>query len=297
MTRARPFLRATALPLRRTRTRETWFSRQTATCCSVATGGSINAPIPAAPCRAQTWTSISGTIQDTEFYNVSYDSQFHIAFGGVQDNGTPSQDAAGSFSYNSQTGGDGVATAMDNFTLAGSGESVRYIGTTRRIFSGADTRAPGDNDGAILPAAGLPGLTQDDSATYVPPDNPGSEDDGDDPASANDLFNNLVVNAVPPTAAQLAAGQSTRIVISGGTNTANPVGAIYESDNVGSTPKLSWAALTTSMIPGRKFRPDPALRKHRRWPTAASLAEWRIPTSYTSLRARKCSSARPRAGP
>ena len=90
---------------------------------------------------AQTWTSISGTIQDTEFYNVSYDSQFHIAFGGVQDNGTPSQDAAGSFSYNSQTGGDGVATAMDNFTLAGSGESVRYIGTTRRIFSGADTRA------------------------------------------------------------------------------------------------------------------------------------------------------------
>ena len=31
---------------------------------------------------AQTWTSINGTLQDTELYNVAYDSEFHIIFGG-----------------------------------------------------------------------------------------------------------------------------------------------------------------------------------------------------------------------
>jgi len=51
---------------------------------------------------------------------------------------------------------------------------------------------------------------------------------------ANNLFSTSVVNAIAPTAAQIAAGQSTRVVVSGGTDMATPVGAIYESNNAGS---------------------------------------------------------------
>ena len=53
-------------------------------------------------------------------------------------------------------------------------------------------------------------------------------------STANDLFGFSVVNAVAPTAAQLLAGQSTRVVVAGGTNTTTTVGAVYESDNAGS---------------------------------------------------------------
>src|SRR5262249_19833473 len=109
----------------------------------------------------QTWTFIGGTIQDTEFYNAAYDSQFHILLGGAQDNGTPSQNAPGSIdSYHDETGGDGGATAVDNISRAGMGESVRYVfGATRKLFNGANTRVAGDNDANILPQLGLMGLT------------------------------------------------------------------------------------------------------------------------------------------
>jgi hypothetical protein len=144
--------------------------------------------------NAQVWTYIGGTIQATEFYDASYDSQFHIIYGGAQDNGTPSQNVSGSITggYNDQTGGDGPGTAVDNISLAGMGESTRYFvfgapgGATRKLFNGATSRVAGDNDAAILPAAGLSGLTK---------------------TNPNDLFNGLRVNAV--------AG---RVVVSGGQN-------------------------------------------------------------------------------
>jgi hypothetical protein len=153
---------------------------------------------------AQTWTSINGTIQDTEFYNVAYDDRFHIIFGGSQDNGTPSQNAQNSVnSYNDQTGGDGGATAVDNFSRSGAGESVHYFfGVTRKWFDGANHRPAGDNDAFILPKAGLAGLTG---------------------SSANDLFAFSTVNSV--------AG---RIVVAGGTSMTKPVGALYESSDAGS---------------------------------------------------------------
>jgi hypothetical protein len=152
---------------------------------------------------AQTWTSINGTIQDTEFYNIAYDSQFHILLGGSQDNGTPSQNAPGSISsYHDESGGDGGATAVDNISLAGRGESARYFfGVIRKIFTGASSRAAGDFDASILPLAGLAGLNNN---------------------SPNDLFSFSVVNAV--------AG---RIVIAGGTSATTPVGVLYESSDAG----------------------------------------------------------------
>jgi hypothetical protein len=152
----------------------------------------------------QTWTSINGTIQDTEFYNVAYDDRFHIIFGGCQDNGTPSQNAQNSVnSYNDQSGGDGGATAVDNFSRSAMGQSVRYFfGATRKWFDGANHRSAGDNDASILPQSGLAGLTS---------------------STANDLFSFSTVNAV--------AG---RIVVAGGTSKTKLVGALYESSDAGS---------------------------------------------------------------
>lgn len=158
---------------------------------------------------AQTWTSINGTMQDTEFYDASYDSQFHIIYGGAQDNGTPSQNSPGSVSaYNDQTGGDGPGTAVDNVSLASMSESVRYFifgapgGATRKWFNSATGRVSGDNDAAILPQAGLTGLTS---------------------STTDDLFNGLTVNGI-----------DGRVVVSGGNNTTTPVGAVYESSDAGS---------------------------------------------------------------
>jgi subtilisin-like proprotein convertase family protein len=174
-------------------------------------GGVYQATSPST--GTQTWTYVGGTIQDTEMYNVAYDNQFNIIFGGAQDNGNPSQNAPGSTSYNSQFGGDGGSTAVDNFSLAGSGESVRYFsganssavtaggGEIRRLFNGANSRPVGDNDAFILPQAGLAGLTK---------------------TTANDLFGGLFVNAV--------AG---RVLVFGAANGAT-AGALYESSDTGS---------------------------------------------------------------
>jgi Ca2+-binding RTX toxin-like protein len=176
-------------------------------------GGLYQATSPGS--GTQTWTYVGGDMQDTEVYNVAYDSQFDIVFGGAQDNGTPSQNTPGSTSsYHDESGGDGGATAVDSYTLAGSGESVRYFfGNVRKLFNGADSRVSGDTDSNILPAGGLAGLTS---------------------ATANDLFAGSVVNAIAPTAAQITAGESTRVLVFGGTNATVTVGALYESKDAGS---------------------------------------------------------------
>jgi hypothetical protein len=187
---------------------------------------------------SQVWTFVAGAttatttgIQDTEFTNIAYDSQFHVILGGAQDVGTPAQTAQGSFVYKDQSGGDGGFNMVDDFTLA-KGESIRYtFGTTREYYSGATTLAAnqGSNTLAtpqhvpdILPPLGLVGF-----------------------GPFNALFTMSILNAIGPTAAQREAHQSTGIVVSGGTDAAVPVGAVYESFNAGTAPE------TTEVINGK----------------------------------------------
>jgi hypothetical protein len=183
-------------------------------------GGAYQGTNPASTTPGdQTWTSIMGAttatttgIQDTEMYNLAYDHQFHILFGGSQDNGTPSQGAKDSLNnYNDQSGGDGGATAVDNFSLASMNESTRYyFGTTRKLWNGADTRVAGDNDASILnPGSPLAGLT------IVNP---------------NDAFAFSVTNAV---AGRIVIAGGTSVTV-GGVTTTIPNGALYESSDAGS---------------------------------------------------------------
>ncbi len=179
---------------------------------------------------AQTWTSLNGGgatvlvtingktvpestgIQDTEFYSIAYDSQFHVIFGGTQDVGTPTQGAPGSFTYSDDSGGDGGPAAVDNFTDAGALESIRYtFGATRQVYNSALGQDPNFPKASILPQAGVSGVTGD----------------------ANDAFSFSVVNAIGPTTSQLDQGQSTRVAFAAADSKTN-LGVVYESNNAGS---------------------------------------------------------------
>jgi hypothetical protein len=81
---------------------------------------------------AQTWTSISGNIQDTEFFNTAFDAGAHAIFGGAQDNGTDIQSGTGSTTWNAirdsatkflQGGGDGGLAASGT----GGGTTIDYF--------------------------------------------------------------------------------------------------------------------------------------------------------------------------
>src|SRR5262245_23845224 len=74
------------------------------------------------------WFSINGDIQTTEFHDVAYDSNSNtILLGGAQDNGTSVQITMGSKTWRLIGGGDGGDVAVDNITLAGSNQSIRYL--------------------------------------------------------------------------------------------------------------------------------------------------------------------------
>jgi hypothetical protein len=170
------------------------------------------------------WGSFIGAnnqaIGDVEFHNVAFDSNSSIIFGGAQDNGVDMQQTTGNLVYSNLIGNDGGSVAVDNFTLAGANQSIRYFsfqslgGFSRQTFNAAN-----GNVGAavgLIPAAGLVGFT----ASFVNP---------------------IELDAIAPTAAQLAAGQSTRLVIGG--SGANPV---YEANNAGTAANaaaVNWTAV------------------------------------------------------
>jgi hypothetical protein len=59
------------------------------------------------------WTSKGGNLGAVELYSVAYDTDDNILFGGVQDNGSNRQSAAGSTTWVQFAGGDGAMQAYD----------------------------------------------------------------------------------------------------------------------------------------------------------------------------------------
>src|SRR5690606_23748480 len=155
------------------------------------------------------WFSISGTLQITEVYSVAYDPVSHIIFGGAQDNGTSRQSNETPTTWRAVRGGDGGDVAVDPYTLASSNQSIRYLsfqslGNLERVVYDANNGLVSrtslfskDMNGAdIFPLGFTPTF-------FIP----------------------IEVNAVQPTAAELAANKSTRLVI--GANT------VFEADDAG----------------------------------------------------------------
>ncbi|MCG8648333.1 MAG: GEVED domain-containing protein [Pirellulales bacterium] len=86
------------------------------------------------------WFSLAGTLSVVEFHDVAYDSLSNVILGGTQDNGTHIQISEGNQVWDFLQGGDGGDVSIDNVTLAGSNQSIRYTsfqflnGFTRRVF-------------------------------------------------------------------------------------------------------------------------------------------------------------------
>ncbi|HVX63658.1 MAG TPA: hypothetical protein VHC19_23755, partial [Pirellulales bacterium] len=186
---------------------------------------------------ANQWQSLNGEgtagqgLGNNEVHNIAWDSNSKVLLAAAQDDGssysqvinTNSQQISGGV-WTQINGGDGGDVAVDNFTLAGAGQSIRFSASqgnstpplnslTRQAFdsSGAPLTPP-----VYIAPVGLAGF----SGLFITP---------------------TVLNTIGPTAAELAAGQSTRMVI-GGYQSANP---IYESNNVGSAAPnaIVWTAV------------------------------------------------------
>ena len=177
------------------------------------------------------WQSLNGEVDDgnalgaIEIHSIAWDSVSDILIAGAQDNGTSIQHETGSRIWDGIFGGDGGDVLVDAFTLAGANQSIRYFSSQNLGIRAADPQgnfrrqvydATNGTVGAaveVLPAAGL--------------------------ANFNPRFvNPIEINAIAPTAAQLGAGQSTRIVVGGGG--ASPV---YESNDAGVAAAPTWTAV------------------------------------------------------
>lgn len=180
-------------------------------------GGIYSLPNPRHAAQSQ-WASLNGSssggqgLGSAEVHSVAFDSNSNILLAGTQDNGADEQQSTDGRAWTEVAYGDGGDVAVDNFTLAGENQSIRYFSSQgnstpplqslmRQDFSQGNSPAGAPVN--IVPT-GLSGF----NGLFVTP---------------------LILDAVGPTADELAAGQSTRLVI-GGYQSTSPV---YESNNAG----------------------------------------------------------------
>jgi hypothetical protein len=81
------------------------------------------------------WFSITNNIQAFELHSIAYDSNANIVIGGSQDNGTGSQNAPASTTWNNVSGGDGGDVAVDATSTPGLSSrysSSQNLGNFRR---------------------------------------------------------------------------------------------------------------------------------------------------------------------
>ncbi|TWT59616.1 choice-of-anchor Q domain-containing protein [Rubinisphaera italica] len=92
------------------------------------------------------WFSLAGSLGVAEFHDIAYDSLTKTIIAGAQDNGTQFQVTAGDKVWDFLSGGDGGDVAVDNVTLAGSNQSIRYSsfqnlgGFRRTTWNAANTQ-------------------------------------------------------------------------------------------------------------------------------------------------------------
>ena len=72
------------------------------------------------------WFSAIGDLQATEVHDIAYDSVSEIAITGNQDTGTMQQPTHGATIWESVSTADGGDVVVDDVSLAGSGQSIRY---------------------------------------------------------------------------------------------------------------------------------------------------------------------------
>ena len=157
------------------------------------------------------WFSLAGNLGVIEFHDIAYDGLSNTILGGTQDNGTQVQPSENSQIWDFFSGGDGGDVEVDNITLAGSNQSIRYSSSQRL---GGFRRSVWDADGNFV-SQSFPSLTPINGS----------------PALAGAFVTPVQLNAIDPT----------RMIIHGA-NTA------YESLDSGGTIDALGASLTQSGI-------------------------------------------------
>ncbi len=93
------------------------------------------------------WFSLNGNMQNTEIHSAAYDSNSNILAGGTQDNGQGNQLTSDGTQWEVLIGGDGGDFIIDNQTLSGLDQSIRY---TSLQYLGRFTRYVVDQHNEVL---------------------------------------------------------------------------------------------------------------------------------------------------
>jgi hypothetical protein len=105
-------------------------------------GGLFRLPTPTA--NTGVWSAIVGDMSVFELHDIAYDHVSNIIMAGAQDNGTLFQQTPGGATWDHPFGGDGGDVAIDDVSLAGSSQSIRYFsaqnlgGWTRQVYDSAN---------------------------------------------------------------------------------------------------------------------------------------------------------------
>jgi hypothetical protein len=135
-------------------------------------GGLFRLPTPTG--NTGTWSAIAGDMSVFEFHDIAYDHVSHVIMAGAQDNGTLFQHTPGSTTWDSAFGGDGGDVVIDDVSLAGSGQSIRYvsaqnlIGWTRQVYDSANHLVSSTALSAAPPPAGSDDNEDGESAISDP---------------------------------------------------------------------------------------------------------------------------------
>jgi hypothetical protein len=90
------------------------------------------------------WSAIVGDMSVFELHSIAYDHVSNIIMAGAQDNGTLFQLTPGGATWDHPGFGDGGDVVIDDVSLAGSGQSIRYFssqflgGWTRQVYDSAN---------------------------------------------------------------------------------------------------------------------------------------------------------------
>lgn len=93
------------------------------------------------------WVSVIGDLQVTEPHDIAWDAVHDVAMSGNQDTGTTQQPTAGAQIWESVSTADGGDVVIDDVSLAGIGQSIRYSSFQ---FLGAFRRRTYDSTGALI---------------------------------------------------------------------------------------------------------------------------------------------------
>ena len=125
-------------------------------------GGLFRLPTPTL--NTGSWSAMIGDISIFELHSVAYDSVSNVVMAGSQDNGTLFQASADNLTWAHTGFGDGGDVVIDDVTLAGLGQSIRYYSSQ---FLRNWTRDVYDSNNNLVSHTELAGTTDNEFLTPV----------------------------------------------------------------------------------------------------------------------------------